>query len=144
MHWWVIKLIWLIYCNLSVYWTLRSINITLTVLHQHITTILLFVIFTTFSVTRLSAVNIHIIFLIKCIMILHHNWLIIWMCSTSRFSWFLRCSSGLSSRVCCRIVHKTILWNILHYGIIMGIISRIDYGASMRSLTDLIMMLRSF
>jgi hypothetical protein len=151
VYWWTIKLIgWLIDCNLTVYRPLSGINITLTILQHNSCTTRLFVI-STFSVTWLGTVDIHVIFallvlnLIKCaLLILDNNWLIIWMITTSGLSRFLGSPPWWSSWIVGWIVNKTILWNVLHQRIIVGIIGRIYYGASVRSLTDLIMMLWSF
>lgn len=147
MHRWTIKLITsLIDSNLTVYGTLSGINVALTVLQHHSSTARLLII-STFSVTWLGAVYIHITFsvlILKLIWILGHNWLIIWMSAPIRLSRFLGSSSWLSSWIVSWIVNKTILRNVLHQRIIVRIISRINYSTSMWTLTDLIMMLWSF
>ena len=73
-------------------------------------------------VRLLSTVNVHILWVFESIWVLGNleDWLglRVWLVSssTSRLAWFLRSSPRLSCRVCGRINHESILWDILYHG----------------------------
>ena len=152
LHWACIECLLIDRSTRSIDNTLSCINITCAILYKNSSTTSHVILFATFSICWLCAVDIYIVLwvlnILKSVLIrvvLHYR-IILMLTTSSWFTRFLRSPSWLSSWVWCRIIdNKSFLWNTLKQWIIMWLwTSSLWYYSSPMRATINLMLLWSF
>ena len=145
MHWIWIKL--LLTATRTIYWTLSWIYISLTILQKHSTaTTSLGIHFITFSISWLCTVYIYIVFIVLNLwelilwLVILHDWMVCRLTSSTYwFTWLLRSSSWLSSRIISwTIDNKAIFRYTLDKRAIMRISAATNNSATMGACVDML------